>query len=163
MLQHACWCCARAAAVEIQACSSSCCVSACVLQLQAFFLVADDIMDGSITRRGQPCWYKVPKVRPYRHAAGLLMVVIVLGIRARVLLTIHPKPNSAKGEQHRAPCRRWMIGTLRSCYSSQACTCVHTCSTGLCSCSQHRHSSIAHLKTWLYMYMTQHGARSRAA
>ena len=30
----------------------------CVELLQAFFLVADDVMDGSITRRGQPCWYK---------------------------------------------------------------------------------------------------------
>ncbi|ESO97345.1 hypothetical protein LOTGIDRAFT_231541 [Lottia gigantea] len=34
----------------------------CVELLQAFFLVADDIMDSSITRRGQPCWYKLNKV-----------------------------------------------------------------------------------------------------
>merc|ERR1711920_252937 len=26
--------------------------------LQAWLLVADDIMDSSVTRRGQPCWYK---------------------------------------------------------------------------------------------------------
>ncbi|EJS43215.1 erg20p [Saccharomyces arboricola H-6] len=34
----------------------------CIELLQAYFLVADDMMDKSITRRGQPCWYKVPEV-----------------------------------------------------------------------------------------------------
>jgi len=34
----------------------------CIEFMQAYFLVADDIMDGSITRRGQPCWYKIPEV-----------------------------------------------------------------------------------------------------
>ncbi|KAJ1451693.1 isoprenoid synthase domain-containing protein [Pelagophyceae sp. CCMP2097] len=31
--------------------------------LQAWLLVADDFMDSSVTRRGQPCWYKVPDVK----------------------------------------------------------------------------------------------------
>jgi len=34
----------------------------CVELLQAYFLVADDMMDSSITRRGQPCWYRIPEV-----------------------------------------------------------------------------------------------------
>ncbi|KAF5340074.1 hypothetical protein D9611_012343 [Ephemerocybe angulata] len=34
----------------------------CIELLQAFFLVADDMMDASITRRGQPCWYHQPKI-----------------------------------------------------------------------------------------------------
>ncbi|XP_022868294.1 farnesyl pyrophosphate synthase 1-like [Olea europaea var. sylvestris] len=34
----------------------------CIEWLQAYFLVHDDIMDGSHTRRGQPCWFRLPKV-----------------------------------------------------------------------------------------------------
>lgn len=34
----------------------------CVELLQAFFLVADDIMDASVTRRGQPCFFRLPQV-----------------------------------------------------------------------------------------------------
>ncbi|XP_014663778.1 PREDICTED: farnesyl pyrophosphate synthase-like isoform X1 [Priapulus caudatus] len=34
----------------------------CVELLQAYFLVSDDIMDSSETRRGRPCWYKKENV-----------------------------------------------------------------------------------------------------
>ncbi|KAJ2948526.1 hypothetical protein O0L34_g7777 [Tuta absoluta] len=34
----------------------------CVEMLQAYFIVADDMMDGSTTRRGVPCWYRLPDV-----------------------------------------------------------------------------------------------------
>mmetsp|Transcript_4108 Transcript_4108/g.6270 ORF Transcript_4108/g.6270 Transcript_4108/m.6270 type:complete len:479 (-) Transcript_4108:8-1444(-) len=41
----------------------ACVLGVCIEWLQAFFLVADDVMDESLTRRGQPCWYKLPHVK----------------------------------------------------------------------------------------------------
>jgi farnesyl diphosphate synthase len=35
----------------------------CVEWLQAYFLVSDDVMDSSVTRRGQPCWYRQEDVK----------------------------------------------------------------------------------------------------
>ncbi|CAD7013718.1 farnesyl pyrophosphate synthase-like [Ceratitis capitata] len=34
----------------------------CIEMLQSFFLLTDDVMDGSTTRRGQLCWYKLENV-----------------------------------------------------------------------------------------------------
>lgn len=38
------------------------CLGWCIEWLQAFFLVADDVMDSSLTRRGQPCWFRQPEI-----------------------------------------------------------------------------------------------------
>jgi farnesyl diphosphate synthase len=61
---------------------------ACVLGwtiefLQAFFLVADDVMDESQTRRGQPCWYQQPHVKWIAVNDAFLLESMVLHVLKR--------------------------------------------------------------------------------
>ena len=45
--------------------------------MQAALLMADDIMDGSVTRRGKPCWYKLPEI-------GMMAVNDVISLQTAV-------------------------------------------------------------------------------
>ncbi|XP_062218575.1 farnesyl pyrophosphate synthase-like isoform X3 [Phragmites australis] len=44
--------------------------------LQAYFLILDDIMENSHTRRGKPCWYRLPKVE-FKTTSGELLDQII--------------------------------------------------------------------------------------
>ena len=55
----------------------------CVEWLQAFFLVADDIMDESETRRGQPCWYKLDDVKMNAINDGIILEAQIYQILKR--------------------------------------------------------------------------------
>jgi farnesyl diphosphate synthase len=55
----------------------------CVELLQGFFLIADDIMDASITRRGQPCWYKQPAVGMVAINDGFIVESIIYKLLRR--------------------------------------------------------------------------------
>ena len=55
----------------------------CIEFLQAFFLVADDLMDRSQTRRGKICWYRVSKVKEIAVNDSFLLQSFVFDIIRR--------------------------------------------------------------------------------
>ena len=57
------------------------CLGWCIEWCQAYFLVADDVMDSSLTRRGQACWFRLPDV-------GLIAINDALLLRSSVNLLL---------------------------------------------------------------------------
>nr|XP_010924112.1 farnesyl pyrophosphate synthase isoform X2 [Elaeis guineensis] len=51
----------------------ACALGWCIEWLQAYFLVLDDIMDNSHTRRGQLCWFRVDKVGLIAANDGIIL------------------------------------------------------------------------------------------
>ena len=58
--------------------------------LQAYFLVSDDIMDNSKTRRGAPCWYRMPNVGMIAVNDGL-MIESAIYILLKKYFRSHPR------------------------------------------------------------------------
>jgi farnesyl diphosphate synthase len=56
--------------------------------LQAFFLIADDVIDSHETRRGQPCWYKLPDVKTKAVNDSFLMESFVFTIAKKYFSTL---------------------------------------------------------------------------
>lgn len=61
--------------------------------VQAYFLVADDIMDNSITRRGKPCWYREEGVGMVAINDGILLEQL-----AYLVIRKHLKSHAAYGD-----------------------------------------------------------------
>ncbi|XVE80603.1 hypothetical protein DITRI_Ditri14bG0152500 [Diplodiscus trichospermus] len=51
----------------------ACALGWCIEWFQAYFLVHDDMIDGSHTRRGQPCWFRLPEVGMIAINDGLIL------------------------------------------------------------------------------------------
>lgn len=67
-----------------------CALGWCIEFLQASFLVADDIMDESVTRRGQPCWYKLPRVQ-VKAVNDAMMLESLIFVVMKKYFNRHPK------------------------------------------------------------------------
>ena len=81
-----------------------CALGWCVEWMQAAFLVADDVMDDSLTRRGQACWFRVPEVGVVAINDSWLLLSQVNRILATYFL-----PNNALGNALAADLEKYRL------------------------------------------------------
>ena len=81
--------------------------------LQAFFLVADDVMDDSKTRREQPCWYRVPKVGLIAINDSFLLESYVLRLLKNHFLLGTTNDNDGNNEQRYAALLDLMMDVIQ--------------------------------------------------
>jgi len=55
----------------------------CIEWMQAWLLIADDMMDSSLTRRGQPCWYRLDHVKEIALNDALMLEMLVFKMLKR--------------------------------------------------------------------------------
>ena len=79
----------------------ACVLGWCIEFLQAHFLIEDDIMDGSLTRRGKPCWYKHKGVTTAVAINDGLIVMAWCTRMIELLLWWHPNKSVFLSTMHR--------------------------------------------------------------
>ena len=113
----------------------------CVELLQAFFLVADDIMDSSVTRRGQPCWYRLEGVGLIAVNDSLLIESTIYRL-LRMYFGSHPKYTQLLDLFHEV-CYQTEIGQLLDLTSA---------SLNTSEFSMELHTKIVKYKTAFYSF-----------
>lgn len=110
--------------------------------IQAALLVADDIMDRSITRRGRPCWYTLPSV-------GSIAVndAFMLEQAAFYILRSH-----FRKEPYYADVVDLLLETKYNTDAGQLVDCISEGSTDLSAFSLSKHCFLSKFKTMFYSF-----------
>ncbi len=110
--------------------------------IQAAFLVADDVMDAAVTRRGRPCWYKRPEIGLRAVNDAFLLESVALAVIGHVEDHHGLGATLTRVVQRVVRCTEmgqmmdinWTVGQDDVIFDSpstamERCTSIHTCKT----------------------------------